>query len=200
MEGTQAQVNSELAQASEATGKLVGNNIKSGGFEKLDMNAFMAGLQMAYDSNLSPDDLQNASKIMNDFLTKQLSKVGSEWLAENAKKDGVISLPSGLQYKVIKQGSGAVAADGDQVSAHYTGKLIDGKIFDSSVERGEPLTIGVNQVIRGWTEALKMMPEGSKWELYIPYNLAYGERGSPPAIPPYSTLIFEIELIDVIGK
>ena len=117
----------------------------------------------------------------------------------NAKKEGVVELPSGLQYKVITEGTGPKPVDGDKVTTHYTGTLIDGKIFDSSVARGTPATFGVNEVIKGWTEALKLMPEGSKWELYIPYDLAYGPGGRP-SIPPYATLIFEIELIDVVGK
>jgi FKBP-type peptidyl-prolyl cis-trans isomerase FklB len=131
---------------------------------------------------------------------KELGKLGAEFLAANAKKEGVVTLPSGLQYKVITAGTGAMAVDGDQVTTHYTGKFIDGKVFDSSVSRGEPATFGVNQVIKGWTEALKLMPEGSKWELYIPYDLAYGAQGRPPQIPQYSMLIFEIELLDVVGK
>jgi len=121
---------------------------------------------------------------------------GDAFMAENAKKEGVVTLPSGLQYEVIKAGNGAIPADTDQVKVHYHGTLIDGTVFDSSVERGEPATFGVTQVIPGWTEALKLMPVGSKWRLVIPYDLAYGsaDRGE---IKPFSNLIFDVELIGI---
>ena len=121
---------------------------------------------------------------------------GDKFMAENATKEGVVTLPSGLQYKVITQGTGAIPTAGDRVKVNYHGTLIDGKVFDSSVEHGEPITFGVTQVIPGWTEALQMMPVGSKWILYVPYNLAYGDRDGGP-IPAYSNLIFEVELLDI---
>ncbi len=118
------------------------------------------------------------------------------FLAENAKKEGVVTLPSGLQYEVIKKGTGAIPSDEDQVKVHYHGTLIDGTVFDSSVDRNEPAVFGVTQVIPGWTEALKLMPVGSKWKVYVPANLAYGadDRGT---IKPYSTLIFDVELLGI---
>ena len=121
---------------------------------------------------------------------------GDAYMAENAKRDEVVTLPSGLQYEVITKGSGAVPASTDQVKVHYHGTLIDGTVFDSSVERGEPAVFGVTQVISGWTEALQLMPVGSKWRLYVPYDLAYGtaDRGE---IKPYSNLIFDVELIGI---
>ena len=121
---------------------------------------------------------------------------GDAYMAENAKRDEVVTLPSGLQYEVITKGSGAVPASTDQVKVHYHGTLIDGTVFDSSVERGEPAVFGVTQVIAGWTEALQLMPVGSKWRLYVPYDLAYGtaDRGE---IKPYSNLIFDVELISI---
>jgi FKBP-type peptidyl-prolyl cis-trans isomerase FklB len=121
---------------------------------------------------------------------------GDAYMAENAKRDEVVTLPSGLQYEVITKGSGAVPASTDQVKVHYHGTLIDGTVFDSSVERGEPAVFGVTQVIAGWTEALQLMPVGSKWRLYVPYDLAYGtaDRGE---IKPYSNLIFDVELIGI---
>ncbi|PXV58111.1 FKBP-type peptidyl-prolyl cis-trans isomerase FklB [Dysgonomonas alginatilytica] len=121
---------------------------------------------------------------------------GEKFMAENSTKEGVVTLPSGLQYKVITQGTGAIPTAGDQVKVHYHGTLTDGTVFDSSVDRGEPITFGVTQVIPGWTEALQMMPVGSKWILYIPYDLAYGDRDGGP-IPAYSNLIFEVELLDI---
>jgi len=123
-------------------------------------------------------------------------KAGREFLAANAKRNGVISLPSGLQYEVITEGTGAKPSDTDRVKVHYTGTFIDGTVFDSSVERGEPIVLGVNQVIQGWTQALRMMPVGSKWKLYIPYELGYGSRMAGQ-IKPFSALVFDIELIDI---
>ena len=122
---------------------------------------------------------------------------GEKFLAENGQKENVVTTESGLQYKIIKNGNGIRPTLDAQVEVHYHGTLIDGTVFDSSVDRGTPATFGVSQVIAGWTEALQLMSEGSKWELYIPYSLAYGERGSPPVIGPYSTLIFEVELIKI---
>ena len=122
---------------------------------------------------------------------------GEKFLAENGQKENVVTTESGLQYKIIKNGNGTRPTLDAQVEVHYHGTLIDGTVFDSSVDRGTPATFGVSQVIAGWTEALQLMSEGSKWELYIPYSLAYGERGSPPVIGPYSTLIFEVELIKI---
>lgn len=124
---------------------------------------------------------------------------GVQFLAENKQKEGVVTLPSGLQYKVIEEGTGEIPFYPDQVTVHYEGRLLDGTVFDSSYQRGEPATFGVGQVIKGWTEALLIMPKGSKWTVYIPYDLAYGDRDQG-VIKPYSTLIFDIELIDVIKK
>lgn len=121
---------------------------------------------------------------------------GEKFMAENSTKDGVVTLPDGLQYKVITQGTGAIPTAEDKVKVHYHGTLTDGTVFDSSVDRGEPITFGVTQVIPGWTEALQMMPVGSKWMLYIPYDLAYGDRDGGP-IPAYSNLIFEVELLGI---
>ncbi len=121
---------------------------------------------------------------------------GDAYMAENAKREGVVTLPSGLQYEILRAGNGAVPTDTDQVKVHYHGTLINGTVFDSSVDRGEPATFGVTQVIPGWTEALKLMPVGSKWRLYVPYNLAYGstDRGT---IKPFSNLIFDVELLGI---
>ena len=121
----------------------------------------------------------------------------TDFLTANAKKEGVKVLPSGLQYKVIKSGSGKTPKATDSVKVHYHGTLIDGTVFDSSVDRGEPITFPVNGVIKGWTEALQLMKEGDKWQLFIPSDLAYGERGAPPKIAPNSTLVFEVELLAV---
>ena len=124
---------------------------------------------------------------------------GKQFLAENARKDSVITLPSGLQYKVLVKGNGKVPQMTDKVKVHYEGRLLDGTVFDSSYKRGEPSEMTPKQVIKGWTEALTMMPEGSKWQLYIPYDLAYGDREAGQ-IKPYSMLIFDVELIEIVTK
>lgn len=128
--------------------------------------------------------------------TEKLIKMGRDFLAENGKKAGIITTPSGLQYEVLKKGEGEVPQKTDKVKCHYEGRLIDGTVFDSSIKRGEPAVFGLNQVIRGWTEALSLMPVGSKWRLYIPQELGYGERQAGQ-IPPYSTLIFDVELLSI---
>jgi FKBP-type peptidyl-prolyl cis-trans isomerase FklB len=138
----------------------------------------------------------NAEKSKDGAINKAM---GEAFLAENKTKAGVITLPSGLQYQIITAGTGAKPGPTDQVKTHYHGTLIDGKVFDSSVDRGEPVTFGVNQVIKGWTEALQLMPVGSKWKLFIPADLAYGEYG-PPSIGPSQALIFDVELISIETK
>lgn len=124
-------------------------------------------------------------------------EAGKQFLTENAAKEGVISTASGLQYKVLAQGEGARPKATDEVEVHYRGTLIDGTEFDSSYKRGQPLTFPLNRVIAGWTEGLQLMPVGSTYELYIPYNLAYGEKGAAGVIPPYATLIFQVELLGI---
>lgn len=152
-----------------------------------------------------------AQKITQEFFEKQqeiqrakmaeASKAakaeGEKYLAENAKKDGVITLPSGLQYKVLSEGNGKQPKATDKVKCHYEGFLINGQVFDSSVQRGEPAVFPLNQVIKGWTEGLQLMKEGAKYRFFIPYHLAYGEAGAAGAIPPYAALIFDVELIEV---
>jgi FKBP-type peptidyl-prolyl cis-trans isomerase FklB len=135
---------------------------------------------------------QDQSKVLNENIEK-----GKKFLSDNAKNKNVVQLPSGLQYSIIKKGDGPKPKETDIVKTHYHGTLIDGKVFDSSVQRGEPVSFPVNGVIKGWVEALQLMPVGSKWKLFIPYNLAYGEQGSPPSIGPGETLVFEVELISI---
>ena len=142
--------------------------------------------------------------MIQDYFTKQqaaasegIIKAGADFLAENGKRKGVTTTKSGLQYEILKKGNGPIPAATDNVETHYHGTLLDGTVFDSSVERGQPISFGVNGVIAGWTEALQLMNVGSKWKLYIPYNLAYGERGAGQSIGPYSTLIFEVELLKI---
>jgi FKBP-type peptidyl-prolyl cis-trans isomerase FklB len=129
---------------------------------------------------------------------KTAKEAGEKYLAENSKKDGVVTLPSGLQYQVLKEGNGKKPTAKDQVKCHYEGFLIDGTVFDSSVQRGEPAVFGLQQVIAGWTEGLQLMQEGAKYRFFIPYRLAYGEGGAGQLIPPYAALIFDVELIAVV--
>lgn len=152
-------------------------------------------------------DDQQANTVMSNFIQKTKAekasgnkKIGLDFLAANKKKPGVVSLPSGLQYTVVKEGTGPKPALTDMVRVHYHGTLIDGKVFDSSVERGEPIELAVNGVIPGWTEALQLMAVGSKWKLFIPSNLAYGDQQAGPMIAPGSTLIFDVELLDIVKK
>lgn len=147
----------------------------------------------------APDQEQftAAAKIVQDEASKELRAAGEEFLAANKDKDGVQVTESGLQYKVIEAGEGDTPKPSDQVTVHYTGKLVDGTVFDSSIPRGEPTQFGVTQVIPGWVEGLQLMKPGAKYEFFIPQDLAYGERGSQGAIPPYAALIFEVELIKI---
>ena len=157
---------------------------------------------------MTPDSArQVAQEMMRQIKAKRLMKefgpnkeAGEKFLAENAKKEGVKTLPSGVQYKVLKEGNGAVPADTSVVKVHYEGRTIEGNVFDSSYKRGEPTKFRVDQVIKGWTDALKQMPAGSTWEIYVPQELAYGERQQGSDIKPFSMLIFKIELIDVDPK
>jgi FKBP-type peptidyl-prolyl cis-trans isomerase FklB len=158
---------------------------------KMDANGL---IQSEVEKAQSADQIRQEEELKTQ--NQESIAAGDAFMAENAKKEGVVTLPSGLQYEIIRAGNGAIPAETDQVKVHYHGTLIDGTVFDSSVDRGEPATFGVTQVIAGWTEALQLMPVGSKWRLYVPYNLAYGatDRG---AIKPFSNLIFDVELLGI---
>jgi FKBP-type peptidyl-prolyl cis-trans isomerase FklB len=194
----------EIDSVSYCIGVNIGENLKNQ-FSDINIKDFMNGINDVLDKK-SESKISNAEaqKILQEYFTKQqemktklAKEEGANFLAENAKKEGVISLESGLQYEILKQGSGAKPTINDNVTTHYHGTLIDGTIFDSSVDRGQPATFPVNGVIKGWTEALQLMSVGSKWRLYIPYDLAYGERGAGANIGPFTTLIFEVELISI---
>ena len=194
----------EIDSVSYCIGVNIGENLKNQ-FSDIDIKDFMNGINDVLDKK-SESKISNAEaqKILQEYFTKQqemktklAKEEGANFLAENAKKEGVISLESGLQYEILKQGSGAKPTINDNVTTHYHGTLIDGTIFDSSVDRGQPATFPVSGVIKGWTEALQLMSVGSKWRLYVPYDLAYGERGAGANIGPFTTLIFEVELISI---
>ena len=196
---------SEIDSVSYAVGMNIANSLKSGVIDTLNYEIFTEAIKDVIIHNHANMDGQLSNTVINNYVAKtkeakmeSMTAEGRAFLSENAKKEGVVSLPSGLQYKVIKEGNGPIPIDGQTIKANYRGTLINGKQFDSSYDRGQPATFGVNQVIAGWTEALKLMPVGSQWELYIPHNLAYGERAMGANIPAYSTLIFTIELLEII--
>lgn len=205
MTGAAAQnTNTKMDSVSYSLGVLMAQNLKQQGFDAIDAASLTKGFEDVLKGNPLKVDPEQANEIVSDYMqSKQAKKfeatiaAGKKFLEENAKRTGVVELPSGLQYEVIKEGTGAKPTANDQVTVHYEGKLIDGTVFDSSVKRGQPATFGVTQVIQGWVEALQLMPEGAKWKLYIPYDLAYGERGAGQQIGPYATLIFEVELLKI---
>ena len=196
------------SQASYGIGLQVGQQLRESGLQGLLPEALVAGLRDALDGNqpaVPVDVVHRALREIHeraDAVRRERQQAmaadGQKYLDENREREGVNSTESGLQFRVITQGEGAIPARKDRVRVHYTGKLIDGTVFDSSVMRGEPAEFPVSGVIPGWIEALTLMPVGSKWELTIPQNLAYGERGAGASIPPFSTLIFEIELLEIL--
>jgi len=190
-------------------GRQMGQQLLENPFDGLSAEAVCAGLSDVLNDVANPysdTQLRSAFDEINRRLqakqaehAKTAAAEGEAFLAENAQKPGINVTESGLQYEVIIQGEGAKPGPSSRVKTHYHGTLIDGTVFDSSVNRGQPIDFPVNGVIAGWTEALQLMPVGSKWRLYIPYQLAYGERGAGASIKPYSALIFDVELIDIIG-
>lgn len=185
----------------------MGQQLKGMGVKDLDADAFKDAVKVVYEGGEPAISVEEAQKLINDYLQELQSKAeaaaraeGESFLAENGKKENVLTTPSGLQYVIEKEGTGAQPTAEDEVTVHYTGKLLDGKVFDSSVNRGEPATFPLNRVIPGWTEGVQLMKEGAKYTFFIPSDLAYGAQGVPGAIPPHSTLVFEVELIKVNKK
>ncbi|HNQ13176.1 MAG TPA: FKBP-type peptidyl-prolyl cis-trans isomerase [Bacteroidia bacterium] len=188
---------------SYSLGISIGNNLQQSGFDQLNFELVKKGMSDTYAGS-GAMDINAANGIVQGYMQAKKSESanknkaeGDKFLAETKKKDGVKSTESGLLYEVLKVGTGEKPGPTDKVKTHYHGTLIDGTVFDSSVDRGEPISFPVNGVIAGWTEALQMMPVGSKWKLYIPGNLAYGERGAGGSIGPNATLIFEVELLEI---
>ncbi len=200
-------LSSTAAKASYGIGLQMGQQLKSV-FNGVSLTAALAGVEDAFNGNaeqLSAEEINRAFATIQDQIkqeqaekTKHLAAEGAAFLEANAKREGVVVTASGLQYEVIEQGSGAVPTARSTVRTHYRGTLISGKEFDSSYRRNDPTEFPVNGVIAGWTEALQLMPVGSKWKLFIPHNLAYGERGAGADIGPFQALIFEIELLDIV--
>ena len=194
-----------MDKVSYALGLSIGNNFQTSGIKQLQVEDFVKGLEDVLGEKQPAISYEEAKQVINDYFMKlqqerlEINKqAGAEFLEINRHKAGVVELPSGLQYQVLKQGAGAKPSANDKVKCHYHGTLINGTVFDSSVQRGEPATFGVSQVIPGWVEALQLMPVGSKWRLFIPSNLAYGEHGAGDVIEPNNTLIFDVELLDIV--
>ena len=190
---------------SYAIGLGIGQNLSSMGIQGLAVDDFAQAIRDVLEGNQTAISHNEAREIVNKYFEELEAKMGAAaieqgkaFLEENQKRAGVVTLPSGLQYEVINEGTGKKPKATDQVRCHYEGTLVDGTLFDSSIKRGEPAVFGVNQVIKGWVEALQLMSEGAKWKLYIPSELAYGAQGAGEMIPPHSTLIFEVELIEVL--
>lgn len=207
--------NISLDRISYALGLSMGNNFRASGITEINVRDFADGVaavfygstpKMSYDEAKAEiqayfTEMEKKQRAAAEELGKANAAAGEAFLAENGKRVEVKTTPSGLQYEVLTEGDGPRPEANDQVEVHYTGKLIDGTVFDSSVDRGMPATFGVTQVIPGWVEALQLMKAGSKWRLFIPSNLAYGPNGAPGSpIGPNATLIFDVELLKVIGK
>ncbi|MBQ6732548.1 MAG: FKBP-type peptidyl-prolyl cis-trans isomerase [Paludibacteraceae bacterium] len=193
-----------MEKVSYALGLSIGNNLLSSGIKDMNLEQFTKGVSDVLKGATPDMKYDEAKKILDKFFTELADKINSQniavgkaFLEKNKKEEGVIELPSGLQYKVLKEGNGKKPKATDKVRCHYEGMLLDGTIFDSSIKRGEPAVFGVNQVIQGWVEALQLMQEGAKWRLFIPSEMAYGARGAGNSIPPHATLIFDVELLAV---
>jgi len=190
---------------SYAIGLGIGQNLLSMGAQNINVEDFAQAIKDVLDRKETAISHNEAREIVNKYFKELEAKLNAEniekgksFLEENAKRPGVVTLSSGLQYEVITEGNGKKPSATDRVKCHYEGTLIDGTLFDSSIKRGEPAIFAVNQVIKGWVEALQLMTEGAKWKLFIPSELAYGAQQAGEMIPPHSTLIFEVELIEVL--
>ncbi len=198
------QINTLNDSLSYSLGVLIGKNLVQGGYENINMDIFVNAMKSSMKNESTLISPAECEQYVQKGAAKQKMKqseptrlAGEEFLANNKKRSGVISLDNGLQYEVIKMGDGAKPKATDEVIVHYHGTRIDGLVFDSSVDRGETISFPLNRVITGWTEILQLMPIGSKWKVYIPYQMAYGDRAAGANIPPYSALIFEIELFGI---
>ncbi len=209
--GRNNEMKTNMDSVSYAIGADIGANLKRSKMDSLNVDIMAVGLRDGLDSTVKIDE-EKLRVVMEGFMAKmqgarqaeEMQKAdgnraaGEAYLAENAKRQGVVTTPSGLQYEVMTMGTGPKPTAADQVKVHYTGALVDGTVFDSSVERGEPAVFGVGQVIPGWVEGLQLMPTGSKWKLFIPSDLAYGPSGGGGKIPGNSVLVFDVELLEIV--
>lgn len=205
--GSEYSIESEADKVSYGIGLQMGQQVKGQSFEDFSLDALIIGIRDVFSDaplRFAEDEMQAAFSTINQKVQSKASEaakahkeIGAAFLAVNGKKEGMVTTASGLQYEVLTEGTGSKPSLNDTVTTHYHGSLIDGTVFDSSVERGEPAQFPVNGVIQGWIEALQMMQVGSKWRLFIPSDLAYGDQGSGPVIGPGTTLIFEIELLEI---
>ena len=203
---SQHQLKTELEKFSYALGISIGSNLIQSGVKTVDPAAFQLALEDVFTGTSPKLSMADANQILQEFMEKQQAgegqanlEEGLRFLSENLQNEGIEETASGLQYKILVQGDGELPSPTDQVKCHYHGTLIDGTVFDSSVERGKPAVFPVNGVIQGWIEALQMMPVGSKWRLFIPSNLAYGNQGAGGVIGPNTTLIFDVELLEILN-
>ena len=194
-----------MDKVSYALGLGIGQQLAQMGASDLNIDDFAQAIKDVINGSELKVQHRDAQQIVQDYFAKKGAEqgkahkeAGEKYLADNAKKDGVITLPSGLQYQVLKEGNGKKPTAKDTVMCHYEGTLIDGTVFDSSYQRGEPATFPLQQVIAGWTEGLQLMQEGAKYRFFIPYRLAYGEGGAGASIPPFAALVFDVELIQVV--
>ena len=202
---TEKKYTGELERFSYALGMNVASNLIRSGVKTINPEAFVKAINDTFIGEMPEIMPDEANSILEKFMQKSNDenadknlKEGLEFLAENSVEEGVVELPSGLQYQILKEGDGDVPELNDEVKCHYHGSLIDGTVFDSSVQRNQPAVFPVNGVIKGWVEALQMMPVGSKWRLFIPPDLAYGEQGAGDVIGPNATLIFDVELLEIV--
>ncbi len=201
-----------MDKVSYALGLGIGRQLSQMGADNLNIDCFARAIKDVLAGSKLELDEREAQQIVQEFFQKQEEKQrsaaaekgkvakeqGENYLAENAKKEGIVTLPSGLQYQILKEGNGKSPKATDQVKCHYEGMLVDGTMFDSSIQRGAPATFPLNGVIAGWTEGLQLMKEGAKYRFFIPYHLGYGERGAGSSIPPFAALVFDVELIEVL--
>ncbi len=195
----------ELEKFSYALGMSIAGNLIQSGVKTINPEFFVEGLIDSFQGTMPKINPSEANEILENFINKanqgkgeKNREAGRKFLAENKKNQDVVELPSGLQYKILTEGEGDIPTPTDEVKCHYHGTLIDGTVFDSSVQRGQPAVFPVNGVIKGWIEALQLMATGSKWRLFIPSDLAYGKQGAGGAIEPDSTLIFDVELLEIV--
>lgn len=193
-----------MDKLSYALGMSMASNLMQSGLKEIEVNSFVEAFSAIMQNQAPAISEDEANQLIQEYFSKKQGEMldknleeGRRFLEDNKQKEGVVALPSGLQYQILQEGNGEKPKANDRVKCHYHGMLTDGRVFDSSVQRGQPAVFGVNQVIKGWVEALQLMPVGSKWRLFIPSELAYGPQGAGSSIEPNSALIFDVELLGI---